>query len=114
MKLKGIELKGTYKVEFGSDWFEVYDEKDNQIYIEFSDGYWQKKEFDENDNNTYYEDRDGNWCKMEHDEKGNEIYYEDSEGIINDNRAKELSVGEIEKLLGYKIKIKGEREWENT
>ena len=85
MKLKGIELKGTYEVEFDDMWFEVYDDKDNRIYYEDSDGYWTKNEYDERDNL---------------------IYYEDSAGNIVDNRVKELTVDDIEKLLGYKIKVK--------
>ena len=88
MKLKGIELNGTYKVAFSDAWFEVYDGKGNMIYFENSGGYWYKREYDE---------------------KGNEIYYEDSEEKIVDNRLKELTVEEIEKILGYKIKIKGEK-----
>ena len=86
MKLKGIELNGTYRVEFYDKRFEVYDMKSNRIYVET---------------------RDGVWFKKEHDEKGNETYYEDSDGYIRDNHIKELTVEEIEKLLGYKIKIKG-------
>jgi len=69
MKLKGIELKGTYKVICYATWFEVYNEK------------------------------------------GNMIYYENSNGKIIDERVKELTIEEIEKLLGYKIKIKGETKW---
>ena len=88
MKLKGIELNGTYKVEFYDRRFEVYDAKNNRIYVESSKGIWFKKEYDE---------------------KGNEIYYEDSEEKIVDNRLKELTIEEIEKILGYKIKIKGEK-----
>ncbi len=38
-----------------------------------------------------------------YDEKGRQIYYEDSDGEIFDKRVKELT---IEKLLGYKIKVK--------
>ena len=34
MKLKGIELKGTYKVIYYATSFEVYDEKGNVIYYE--------------------------------------------------------------------------------
>ena len=43
MKLKGIELKGTYKVRFEDTWLVVYDDKGNKIYIEFSDGGWKKE-----------------------------------------------------------------------
>ena len=60
MKLKGIELKGTYKVEFYETWFEVYDENDNLIYFENSDGFWAKREYDERDKLIYYEDSAGN------------------------------------------------------
>ena len=88
MKLKGIELNGTYKVKCYATIFEVYDEKGNVI---------------------YYENSKGNWAKWEYDEKGNEIYFENSKGEIIDKRVKELTIEEIEKLLGYKIKIKGER-----
>jgi len=87
MKLKGIELKGTYKVVFANEYFEVFDKNGNSIYGENSVGFWIKKEYDE---------------------KGNRVYYETSQGYIKDNRARELTVEEIEKLLGYKIKIKGE------
>ncbi len=88
MKFKGIELKGTYKVRYYATWFEVYDEKGNEIYLENSNGYW---------------------AKWEYDEKGNETYFESSNSKIIDKRVKELTIEEIEKLLGYKIKIKGER-----
>ena len=88
MKLKGIKLEGTYKVVCYAINFVVYDEKGNQIYFENSDGFWEKREYDE---------------------KGKEIYRENRNGKIIDERVKELTIEEIEKLLGYKIKIKGER-----
>ena len=132
MKLKGIELKGTYKVKYYSTSFEVYDEKGNaiyfengkgywykseynkkgnEIYFENSKGYWAKREYDEKGNQTYYEDSYGFWEKREYNEKGNMTYFENKNGIITDKRVKELTIEEIEKLLGYKIKIKGERKW---
>jgi len=87
MKLKGIELKGTYKVKFEDNWLQVYDEKGNQ---------------------TYYENRYGHWAKREYDDNGNQIYYEDSYEVVIDRRPKpikELTVNEISKLLGYEVKI---------
>ena len=109
MKLKGIKLKGTYKVRCYDTRFAVYNVKGNEIYFEESNGYWSKSEYDEKGNEIYRENSDGNWAKWEYDEKGNEIYREDRKGIIIDKRVKELTIEEIEKLLGYKIKIKGER-----
>ena len=129
MKLKGIELQGTYKVIYYTTWFEVYDEKGNVIYYENSNGNWAKWEYDEKGNEIYFEDGKGYWYKRKYNEKGNEIYSESSNGFwekneyneegiviyrennkgkIIDARAKELTIEEIEKLLGYKIKIKGE------
>ena len=88
MKLKGIELIGTYKVIYYATCFVAYNEKGNEIYFETNNGFWSKTEYDE---------------------KGNMIYFENSKGGIIDKRVKELTIEEIEKLLGYKIKIKGER-----
>ena len=89
--LRGIELKGTYKVTFSDLYVEVYNDKGYNIYLENSDGYWYKREYDK---------------------RGNQIYFENSYGEFLDNRVKELTVEEIEKLLGYKIKIKGEKKWD--
>ena len=63
MKLKGIELKGTYKVKFSDTYFEVCNDKGYEIYFENSGGYWDKNEYDERDNQIYYEDSDGVWFK---------------------------------------------------
>ena len=78
--LKGIELKGTYKVTFYDTYFEVYNDKGCRIYYENSDGYWSKSEYDKRGNRIYYEDSDGYWSRREHDERGKIIYFEDSEG----------------------------------
>ena len=128
MKLKGIELNGTYKFRCSDTCFEVYNEKGNMIYCEDSNGskwkydekgnviyceegngYWYKREYDEKDNVIYFETRNGYWEKWEYNEKGNVIYFENSNGKIIDKRVKELTIEEVENLLGYKIKIKGER-----
>lgn len=129
MKLKSIELNGTYKVVYFDASFVIYDEQGNAIYYENSDGHWEKSKYDEKgneiyhensngfwakweydkkDNRTYYENSDGYWFKTEYDEKGKQIYYENSDGEIFDERVKELTIKQIEKLLGYKIKVKGE------
>jgi hypothetical protein len=87
--------------------FGIYDENNNEIYWEESDGFWEKSEYDinnriiysENYNGewekreydeygrmTYKENSDGYWVKREYDEYYKRIYYEDSDGIIKDNR----------------------------
>ena len=106
MELKSIKLKGAYEIRYYAKSLEVYDEKGNMIYLEDSNGKWK---YDEKGNVIYYESSYGYWEKSEYNEKGNEIYRENSKGEIIDKRVKELTIEEIEKLLGYKIKIKGER-----
>ena len=85
----------------------VYNEQDNTIYYETSDGFWQKWEYDNQGNKIYYgnsngywwkkeyndqgdiiyfEDSDGAWYKNEYDNQGNLIYFEDGSGYIEDRR----------------------------
>jgi hypothetical protein len=64
----------------------VYDNQENKLYFERSNGYWQKYEYDNQRNNIYYENSYGFWKKGEYDEQGKIIYYEDSNGHIEDNR----------------------------
>ena len=108
MKLKGIELEGTYKIIYYDTSFEVYDERNNWIYHENSNGFWAKWEYDKKGNPSYYENSNDYWAKWEYDKKGNVIHYENGKGEIIDKRVKELTIEQIENLLGYKIKIKGE------
>ena len=108
MKLKGIELNGTYNVIYYITSFVVYDERGRAIYFEDSDGYWVKSEYNEKGNELYSENSDGFWVKSEYDEKDKRTYYKDSYGKIIVERVKELTIEQIENLLGYKIKIKGE------
>ena len=107
MKLKGIESHGTYEVTYFTKSFGIYDERGNRSYYEDSKGYWSKSEYDKKDNEIYYENSRGYWEKNEYEEKDNVIYFENNIGEIIDERVKELTIEEIEKLLGYKIKIKG-------
>lgn len=66
--------------------FIIKDSNGNQIYFEYSDGYWYKQEYDFNNNMIYLEYSEGLWCKKEFDSKGNEIYYENSKGLILDKK----------------------------
>ena len=126
MKLKGIKLNETHKIRCYDKSLEVYDEKGKRIYYEEKNGYWEKWEYDKKGNMTYYESSNGYWQKRKYDKKGNEIYYESSNGYwskreydkkgnliyyknndseIIDERVRELTIEQIENLLGYKIKI---------
>lgn len=71
-----VTIKGDY----------VYNEQDNIIYYEDSDGFWHKKEYNTQGNLIYQENSNGLWEKFEYDANGNEIYYDDSDGDIRDNR----------------------------
>ena len=75
--------------------FIIRDSKGNEIYREYSNGYWYKKEYDSMNNQIYYEDSNGNWSKREFDSMNNQIYYENSGGGIVDYRSKELTMDEI-------------------
>jgi hypothetical protein len=60
----------------------IYDELDNEIYDEDSDGSWEKKEYDERGNliSKYYKYSDGSWEKLKYGERGKLIYREKSDG----------------------------------
>ena len=109
MKLKSVKLDGAYRVICYDPSFAFYNEKGNVIYYEDRDGYWFKSEYDKKGKEIYFKDSNGFWVKRKYNKKGNEIYFESSRGEIIDKRVKELTIEEIEKILGYKIKIKGEQ-----
>ena len=69
---------------------EIRDKNSKLIYAEDSDGNWVKDEWDSQDNLIYCGDSKGNWEKYEYDFEGNEIYFENSDGIIEDNRPKNV------------------------
>jgi len=83
-----------------------FDSNGKEIYYENSDGYWSKREFDSKGRETSYEDSKGCWYKAEYDSKGNEIYFEDSDGTIRDNRPKSSCEGKIVEVDGKKYQLK--------
>jgi len=106
--------------------FEIKDKNGNEIYLETSDGFWEKREYDSNGKQTYHEnstgyweireyDSDGNliyyensngfWIKWEHDLNGNRIYFETSKGDVIDNRPKPVE-GKIVEIDGKKYQLK--------
>jgi hypothetical protein len=86
--------------------FQIKDKDGNQIYTEYSNGYWIKNEYDLNGNLIYVEDSYGYWIKNEYDLNGKEIFYENSNGEIIDNRSKpvlEITLEEIAALKGVSV-----------
>ena len=66
--------------------FIIKDDDGQDIYLEWSDGFWAKREWD-GGKMIRYEDSSGFWQKWEY--AGDEmIYWENSDGIIEDNRPK--------------------------
>ena len=81
-----------------------YDCNGNQIYLENSYGYWHKIKYDSNGNVIYSEDSNGVWFKIEFDSNGNKIYLENSNGEIIDNRPKGCE-GKVVEIDGKKYKL---------
>jgi glucan-binding YG repeat protein len=65
-----------------------YDANGNKIYFEGSGGFWFKSEYDAYNNEIYYQNSDGYWLRRQYDANGNKIYFEDSRGEIEDKRSK--------------------------
>jgi hypothetical protein len=77
-----------------NDGGDIYVENKNgdYIYFETYDGKeWDINDFDDNNNNIYYEDSDGYWFKQKFDEYGNTIYKLDSYGNETTNNVNESS-----------------------
>jgi len=107
--------------------FEIKDKNGNEIYFEYSDGWWAKREFDSNGKQIYFENSDGYWSKREYDSSGNpiywensrgfwekseynsngnKVYFENSDGVVIDNRPKPSCEGKIVAIDGKKYKLK--------
>jgi len=71
---------------------EIQDKNGRQLYIEHSNGYWEKRLYDSNRYRirTYREDCSGFWEKCEYDSQGNKVYCENRNGVIKDNRTPEV------------------------
>jgi hypothetical protein len=105
--------------------FFIKDKQDKEIYREWSDGLWLKREYNANGYQTRFEDSDGFWWKKEYNansqsigfensngywEKseynadGYLIYHENSCGLIKDNRPKvELTLDEVATKFGIDV-----------
>ena len=94
------------KHDFKKGSLSLYDSNGKEIYYEYSDGYWEKKEYDSNGNKIYFETSKGYWSKTEYDSNGKEIYYWNSDGIIQDNRPKKSCEGKVVEIDGKKYQLK--------
>jgi hypothetical protein len=72
----------------------VEDKRGNYIYFESFDGKeWDMNEYDDNDNNLYYEDSDGWWKKMMYDNDNIHVYALDSFGNEWGKKPKKINEG---------------------
>ena len=83
---------------------EIKDKNGKEIYFEFSNTYWVKREWDSQGRQIYFEGSSGYWAKWEYDSQGNQIYFEDSGGLIIDYRPKPCEDKEIV-IDGEKYKL---------
>jgi hypothetical protein len=86
--------------------FEIRDKNGNEIYYEYSDGYWVKYEYDSNGKQIYTETSKGYWSKREYDSDGNKIYWENSNGDVVNNRPKPSCEGKVVEIEGKKYQLK--------
>jgi hypothetical protein len=93
------------KHDFNKGPLYLYDSNGNRIYIEYSNGYWSKREYNDNGNCIYFEDSNGYWVKQEFDSNGNIIYYENSTGYIIDNRPKGSCNGKVVEIDGKRYQL---------
>jgi len=84
------------KIEGLNDGGDIYvaDNRGNYIYFESFDGKeWDINEYDDNDNNLYYEDSDGYWKKMMYDDDNIHVYTLDSFGNKWGKKPKKINEG---------------------
>jgi hypothetical protein len=100
------KLSETYK-ELGIDFtfpIKIKDEKGNQTYYEYSNGFWYRYEYDKDGNKTYYENSDGFWSRCEYDKDGNQTYYENSDGTKKGTKRGSCA-GKVIEIDGKKYKL---------
>ena len=109
--------------------FKVKNKKGKLLYVESSNGFFERARYDKNNNKIYYnigdhytkmqyndrnqlthlleKNRDGEitfWYVKEYDTNGKEVYFENSKGKIRNNRPKtEYTLLEIAQIIGIPI-----------
>jgi hypothetical protein len=105
--IKDKNGKEIYNENSRGVWYKrEYDSNDNLVYYEDFNGFWSKYVRDSNGNTIYHKDSSGYWFKREYDSNGNVIYEEDYDGVIYDNRPKqvvEVTLEDIANKMGIKV-----------
>lgn len=90
---KDVNVGRIQGLDDGGDIY-VEDKRGNYIYYERFDGKeWDMNEYDDKDNNLYYEDSDGWWKKMRYDDDNIHVYTLDSFGNEWGKKPKKINEG---------------------
>lgn len=106
-KIKDKNDKVIYEENSVFFWIKyTFDEKSRLIGSINSQGTWLKYGYDENGNENYFESASGYWYKKEFDKNKILIYHENNDGVLVDNRPKdvELTLEQIAEKLGIDVK----------
>tara|TARA_R110000803_G_scaffold87039_1_gene153634 strand:- start:64 stop:609 length:546 start_codon:yes stop_codon:yes gene_type:complete len=80
-KIYGNDIIFEYGVDDISYIQILENDKGNEVYVEYDDGYWEKYEYNDKGNMIYFDNSSEYSSKWEYDDKGNMIYYERSDGF---------------------------------
>ena len=106
IEIKDAEGNYTY-YEYSNGFWEKreYDAEGNYTYYETSNGFWSKREYDSDGNLTYCETSVGFWEKYEYDDKGNVTYGENSNGAKEGTPRSQSCDGKVIEVDGKKYKL---------
>ena len=75
-----------------------YDQNNNKILQEYSDGYWEKSEYDQNNNQIRHEFSGGTWTKYEYDQNNNPVRWETPDGTWRKFETEFYDNGQLKRL----------------
>jgi hypothetical protein len=79
-KIYGNDIIFEYGVDVLSYIQILENDKGNEVYVEYDDGYWEKYEYNDKGNIIYFDNSSEYFSRFEYDDQGNKIYYENSDG----------------------------------
>ena len=113
-----IEIKITDKTDVAFPII-IKDNRGNEIYYKYSNGYWCEYTYDDNNNELTFKDSSGYWCERTYDNNNNELTYKDSNGYYKIKgkfvtkeefeafvNIPEYTMEELVSKLGHNFKIK--------